>query len=266
MDTATLYISTLVTLIAIMDPVGTVGIFIGITPGESEQLRRRQAALGCFWALCFPPRTPILRTRDPPTKCNAQKQRELGKRENHKFFIVTGWAIGQQVTIIHSHCQQVRLSCVGAWFVVVGRARSRNRPRHCPCPRRRPRRSCRPRHPRRPRRPGRPGHARHSRAIDWEYRRCHCHEFGRGHLQRLHRRSSHDPPGRVHLMVRGRGREGRDEPVIVARLWTLHVAYVLLECSHVERSRAARMFACCLDVRRLQCIRLLLMLLLDFLF
>ena len=53
MDTATLYISTLVTLIAIMDPVGTVGIFIGITPGESEQLRRRQAALGCFWALCF---------------------------------------------------------------------------------------------------------------------------------------------------------------------------------------------------------------------
>ena len=53
MDTATLYVSTLVTLIAIMDPIGAVGIFIGITPGETERHRRRQAALGCLWALCF---------------------------------------------------------------------------------------------------------------------------------------------------------------------------------------------------------------------
>jgi len=49
----TLYLSTLVTLIAIMDPIGAVGIFIGITPGESERHRRRQAALGCLWALCL---------------------------------------------------------------------------------------------------------------------------------------------------------------------------------------------------------------------
>ena len=53
MDTATLYVSTLVTLIAIMDPIGAVGIFIGITPGETERHRRKQAALGCLWALCF---------------------------------------------------------------------------------------------------------------------------------------------------------------------------------------------------------------------
>jgi multiple antibiotic resistance protein len=53
MDITTLYLSSLVTLIAIMDPVGTVGIFIGITPGESEKHRRMQAALGCIWALFF---------------------------------------------------------------------------------------------------------------------------------------------------------------------------------------------------------------------
>ncbi len=53
MDTPTLCISTLVALIAIMDPIGTVGIFIGITPGESEKHRRRQAARGCVWVFCF---------------------------------------------------------------------------------------------------------------------------------------------------------------------------------------------------------------------
>ena len=52
-DTATLYLTSLVTLLAIMDPIGTVGIFIGITPGESESHRRTQALLGCIWALSF---------------------------------------------------------------------------------------------------------------------------------------------------------------------------------------------------------------------
>ena len=52
MDLA-LFFSTLATLFAIMDPVGTVGIFIAITPGESESHRRNQALLGCCWALVF---------------------------------------------------------------------------------------------------------------------------------------------------------------------------------------------------------------------
>ena len=52
-DTATLYLTSLVTLLAIMDPIGTVGIFIGITPGESESHRRTQALFGCIWALCL---------------------------------------------------------------------------------------------------------------------------------------------------------------------------------------------------------------------
>lgn len=52
MDLA-LYFSCLATLFAIMDPIGTVGIFIAITPGETERHRRNQALLGCFWALIF---------------------------------------------------------------------------------------------------------------------------------------------------------------------------------------------------------------------
>ena len=52
-DTATLYLTSLVTLLAIMDPIGTVGIFIGITPGETDRHRRTQALLGCIWALAF---------------------------------------------------------------------------------------------------------------------------------------------------------------------------------------------------------------------
>jgi multiple antibiotic resistance protein len=48
-----LFFATLATLFAIMDPFGTVGIFIAITPGESEQQRRRQAFFGCLWALIF---------------------------------------------------------------------------------------------------------------------------------------------------------------------------------------------------------------------
>lgn len=48
-----LFFATLATLFAIMDPVGTVGIFIAITPGESERKRRNQAFFGCLWALLF---------------------------------------------------------------------------------------------------------------------------------------------------------------------------------------------------------------------
>ena len=48
-----LFFATLATLFAIMDPLGTVGIFIAITPGESEPQRRRQAFFGCLWALVF---------------------------------------------------------------------------------------------------------------------------------------------------------------------------------------------------------------------
>ena len=46
-----LFFSTIATLFAIMDPIGTVGIFIAITPGETETHRRNQAFLGCIWAL-----------------------------------------------------------------------------------------------------------------------------------------------------------------------------------------------------------------------
>lgn len=53
MDVLPLFFSTLATLFAIMDPIGTVGIFIAITPGESERLRRKQAFFGCIWALLF---------------------------------------------------------------------------------------------------------------------------------------------------------------------------------------------------------------------
>lgn len=49
----TLFFTTLAALFAIMDPIGTVGIFIAITPGETEAHRRRQALFGCFWALVF---------------------------------------------------------------------------------------------------------------------------------------------------------------------------------------------------------------------
>ena len=48
-----LFFATLATLFAIMDPIGTVGIFIAITPGESERQRRKQAFFGCIWALIF---------------------------------------------------------------------------------------------------------------------------------------------------------------------------------------------------------------------
>ncbi|MDG2030031.1 MAG: MarC family protein [Phycisphaerales bacterium] len=48
-----LFFSTIATLFAIMDPIGTVGIFIAITPGETETHRRNQAFLGCIWALLF---------------------------------------------------------------------------------------------------------------------------------------------------------------------------------------------------------------------
>lgn len=48
-----LFFATLATLFAIMDPIGTVGIFIAITPGETEQQRRKQAFFGCLWALVF---------------------------------------------------------------------------------------------------------------------------------------------------------------------------------------------------------------------
>ena len=48
-----LFFSTIATLFAIMDPIGTVGIFIAITPGETEVHRRNQAFLGCIWALLF---------------------------------------------------------------------------------------------------------------------------------------------------------------------------------------------------------------------
>jgi multiple antibiotic resistance protein len=48
-----LFFATIATLFAIMDPIGTVGIFIAITPGETEIHRRNQAFLGCIWALLF---------------------------------------------------------------------------------------------------------------------------------------------------------------------------------------------------------------------
>ena len=48
-----LFFSTIATLFAIMDPIGTVEIFIAITPGETETHRRNQAFLGCIWALLF---------------------------------------------------------------------------------------------------------------------------------------------------------------------------------------------------------------------
>lgn len=53
MEGYALFFATLATLFAIMDPLGTVGIFIAITPGESEPQRRRQAFFGCLWALVF---------------------------------------------------------------------------------------------------------------------------------------------------------------------------------------------------------------------
>ena len=55
MDATTPYLSTLVALMAIMDPIGAVGIFIGITPGETEHHRRRQAAR-LPWGALFPAR------------------------------------------------------------------------------------------------------------------------------------------------------------------------------------------------------------------